>query len=64
VRLNAIQSAILMAVGVQHKTMDVLAKELDVPVSQLLALHNKCMHKMLAHFNAVCERAIRVSGLR
>lgn len=41
VNLNAIQSAILVAIGLQHKTVDELAPELNLPVNQILAIFLK-----------------------
>uniref|UniRef100_A0A914QB09 Possible tRNA binding domain-containing protein n=1 Tax=Panagrolaimus davidi TaxID=227884 RepID=A0A914QB09_9BILA len=41
VNLNAIQSAILVAIGLQHKTVDELASELNLPVNQILAIFLK-----------------------
>jgi N-acetyltransferase 10 len=59
--LTAVQTALLVGVGLQHKTVDDMSRELDVPVAQLLALHNKCMHKVLAACNRVCTRQLLVS---
>jgi N-acetyltransferase 10 len=41
VNLNAIQSAILVAIGLQHKTVDEIAPELNLPVNQILAIFLK-----------------------
>uniref|UniRef100_A0A914PNZ9 Possible tRNA binding domain-containing protein n=1 Tax=Panagrolaimus davidi TaxID=227884 RepID=A0A914PNZ9_9BILA len=41
VNLNAIQSAILLAIGLQHETVDELAPELNLPVNQNLAIFLK-----------------------
>lgn len=41
VHLNAIQSAILVAIGLQHKTVDELSPELNLPVNQILAIFLK-----------------------
>jgi N-acetyltransferase 10 len=39
--LNAIQSAILVAIGLQRKTVDDVASELNMPVNQILAIFLK-----------------------
>lgn len=40
-KVSAMQEAILVGIGLQCKTADDLAKELDLPVSQLLGLFNR-----------------------
>ena len=37
----------LLALGLQHKGVDVLTKELDLPATQVLALFNKSIRKMV-----------------
>lgn len=44
--LSPLQSAILCGAGCQRKTVDELAAEFDLPVSQLLAMFNKAVHKL------------------
>jgi len=56
VRLSPLQCAILLAVGCQHRTFDQVAKELDAPASQLLALFNKAMHKLANHCRTLLEK--------
>ena len=56
VRLSPLQCAILLAVGCQHRTFDQVAKDLDAPASQLLALFNKAMHKLANHCRALLEK--------
>jgi len=58
VKLSPLQSAIMVAVGCQHRTFDQLAKEFEAPASQLLALFNKAMHKLANHFKSLLERQI------
>jgi N-acetyltransferase 10 len=50
----------MLGVGLQHRTMDDIAGELDVPTSQLLALFNKTMRRILAYLNGVLEKAVDV----
>ncbi|KAF5348578.1 hypothetical protein D9756_009670 [Leucocoprinus leucothites] len=46
VRLTAVQSAILLAVGLQRKTVEDVEAELSLPVSQALALFVKVIKKI------------------
>ena len=52
IHLSAIQSAVLLALGLQRKRIEDVEAELNLPVSQLLALFVKSMRKMV---NAVEE---------
>jgi N-acetyltransferase 10 len=45
--LTVIQMALLAAIGLQHKTIDQLEGELNLPQSQLLALFNKSIKKII-----------------
>ena len=47
VDLTAMQMALLAGVGLQHKTIDQLESELNLPQSQLLALFNKTIKKII-----------------
>jgi hypothetical protein len=38
--------AILTGLGLQHKTVDTLTQELELPANQLLALFNRSMRKL------------------
>jgi N-acetyltransferase 10 len=40
-RLSYLQVAILLATGLQHRDVDSVAAELDLPVNQVLAFFNK-----------------------
>merc|ERR1711865_183335 len=46
VHLSQAQCAMLVAVGLQHRSFDQVAADLKAPASQLLALFNKSMHKL------------------
>lgn len=46
VSLSPAQSAILMSLGLQHKSVTALEKELSLPSSQILALFNKVIRKI------------------
>jgi len=56
--LSAVQTAILLGLGLQHKTVDELATELQLPGTQILGLFNKMMRKMVQFFNGILEKEI------
>ncbi|KAF5302820.1 hypothetical protein FQA39_LY02000 [Lamprigera yunnana] len=57
-QLSAIQSAILLGVGLQHKTIDALATTLDLPATQLLALFNRLIRKFANYLNTILEEEV------
>eukprot|EP00747_Dinoflagellata_sp_TGD_P214691 gnl/TRDRNA2_/TRDRNA2_87518_c0_seq1.p1 gnl/TRDRNA2_/TRDRNA2_87518_c0~~gnl/TRDRNA2_/TRDRNA2_87518_c0_seq1.p1 ORF type:complete len:578 (-),score=106.69 gnl/TRDRNA2_/TRDRNA2_87518_c0_seq1:137-1657(-) len=57
-KLSHLQSAILLALGCQHRTVDQIAKEFDAPASQLLALFNKAIHKLAVQCRSLLERQV------
>ncbi|VDK79127.1 unnamed protein product [Onchocerca ochengi] len=59
IKLNSVQSAILLGIGLQHKTVDVLVTELDLPANQLLALFNKAIRKLSEYLDQICMDAVR-----
>ncbi|KAI9258275.1 GNAT acetyltransferase 2-domain-containing protein [Sporodiniella umbellata] len=56
-KLSGVQSAILLGVGLQRKTMEDIQKELSLTISQILALFVKIMKKISAHFSKLETRA-------
>ncbi|OAX81926.1 hypothetical protein ACJ72_03725 [Emergomyces africanus] len=58
VNLSGIQKSILLAIGLQRKTFDVVEKELNVAASQLMAMFMKIVRKVSAHFRALVEGAV------
>ncbi|XP_075694115.1 RNA cytidine acetyltransferase [Rhinoderma darwinii] len=56
--LSAAQSALLLGIGLQHKTVDQLEKEIELPSSQLMGLFNRIMRKVVQLFNRIQERAV------
>lgn len=58
VRLTGVQASILLAVGLQRKSLDDLERELALPVSQLLAMLVKVVRKVAAHFRGLVEGAV------
>uniref|UniRef100_A0A1A8N845 RNA cytidine acetyltransferase n=1 Tax=Nothobranchius pienaari TaxID=704102 RepID=A0A1A8N845_9TELE len=58
VSLSAAQCALLLGIGLQHKTVDQLEKELDLPSSQLMGLFNRLIRKFVQTFTSIQEKAI------
>jgi N-acetyltransferase 10 len=56
--ISAVQSTVLIGLGLQLKSMDVIAEELELPINQLLALFNKLMRKFSAHLRGLKEEAV------
>lgn len=53
--LSHVQAAILLGLGLQHKSLDDLAAELGLPASQLLALFNKAVRRIVGTLRKVVE---------
>ncbi|XP_012219686.1 RNA cytidine acetyltransferase [Linepithema humile] len=60
---SAAQSAILLGLGLQHKTVDKLAEELNLPHPQLLGLLNRIIRKSTQYFNNVAEKYVESTML-
>ncbi|EGW34245.1 uncharacterized protein SPAPADRAFT_49303 [Spathaspora passalidarum NRRL Y-27907] len=58
VSLSSVQSAILLAIGLQHKDIDQISKELNLPVNQSMAMFAKIVRKFSTYFRNVLSRAI------
>nr|XP_022903005.1 RNA cytidine acetyltransferase isoform X1 [Onthophagus taurus] len=58
VNMSAVQSAILLGIGLQHKTVDELSKDLELPSSQLLALFNRLIRRSVQHLNGILEQDV------
>lgn len=56
--MSPVQSALLLGLGLQHKKIDELAKEFDLPGTQLLGIFNKITKKILDVLNRVLESSI------
>ncbi|XP_041366514.1 RNA cytidine acetyltransferase-like isoform X2 [Gigantopelta aegis] len=61
VHLSAVQLGLLLGLGLQHKSVDDLEKELDLPVSQLLALFNRIIRKIVQYFNQIVEKNVELT---
>ena len=55
VRLSHLQLAVLLAVGLQHRNVDSLGTELDLPVNQVLAFFNKTIRRITAGIRSLLE---------
>ena len=55
--VSHVQSALLLAMGTQYKTVGQVSAELDLPVNQVLALFNKLIRKFSKHLRAFAARA-------
>nr|CAD7446206.1 unnamed protein product [Timema bartmani] len=56
--LSAVQAAILLGLGLQHKTVDILSSELELPSSQLLGLFNRTVRRCVQYLNGVMEHSV------
>ncbi|CAN0188874.1 unnamed protein product [Discosporangium mesarthrocarpum] len=60
VHMSHLQEAILIGMGVQHRSVTDLSKELQLPDNQVLALFNKAVRKLSNSLKSVAERAAEV----
>ncbi|KAM4618691.1 RNA cytidine acetyltransferase isoform 1-T2 [Polymixia lowei] len=58
VSLSTAQCALLLGVGLQHKSVDQLEKEIELPSSQLMGLFNRLIRKFVQVFSRIQEKAI------
>ncbi|XP_061139728.1 RNA cytidine acetyltransferase isoform X1 [Syngnathus typhle] len=58
VSLSAAQCAMLLGVGLQHKSVEKLEKEVELPSSQLMGLFNRLVRKFVQIFTSIQEKAI------
>ncbi|KAK1672319.1 GNAT acetyltransferase 2-domain-containing protein [Colletotrichum godetiae] len=58
IKLTGVQQAILLAIGLQRKDMDVISSELSLPSSQLLAMFIKILRKITTHFGSLVNAAV------
>ena len=58
VNLNLIQSAILLGVGLQRKTVDEVAEALGMPINQVLALYMKAVTRLSEHLDEIFLNAM------
>ena len=58
VHLSALQMAILLACGLQHRDADDVTRELDLPANQVLAFFNKTVRKITLHVRQLIEKHV------
>ncbi|CAJ1056420.1 RNA cytidine acetyltransferase [Xyrichtys novacula] len=56
--LSAAQCALLLGIGLQHKSVEQLEKEIELPSSQLMGLFNRLIRKFVQVFTSIQEKAI------
>ncbi|CAE7894471.1 nat10, partial [Symbiodinium sp. KB8] len=56
VNLSRLQMAVLICLGLQHKNVDDLATEFRLPSTQVLALFNKAVRKLVTAMNKIQEQ--------
>lgn len=54
-RLSYLQAAILLASGLQHKDVDAVSAELNLPANQVLAFFNKSVRKVASVLRGIVE---------
>eukprot|EP00596_Hydrurales_sp_CCMP1899_P009732 CAMPEP_0119043946 /NCGR_PEP_ID=MMETSP1177-20130426/27152_1 /TAXON_ID=2985 /ORGANISM="Ochromonas sp, Strain CCMP1899" /LENGTH=1122 /DNA_ID=CAMNT_0007013131 /DNA_START=32 /DNA_END=3400 /DNA_ORIENTATION=- len=57
-RLSYLQVAILLATGLQHRDVDSISAELDLPVNQVLAFFNKTIRKIALYLREMLEKHV------
>jgi N-acetyltransferase 10 len=58
VKLPGAQQSVLLSIGLQHKDLDEVSKELTITSSQLLGMLVKIMKKITTHFSTLVSSAI------
>ncbi|XP_029952025.1 RNA cytidine acetyltransferase-like [Salarias fasciatus] len=58
VSLSAAQCALLLGIGLQHKSVEQLEKEIELPSSQLMGLFNRLIRKFVQVYTNIQEKAI------
>eukprot|EP00475_Leptophrys_vorax_P004586 TRINITY_DN12740_c0_g2_i1.p1 TRINITY_DN12740_c0_g2~~TRINITY_DN12740_c0_g2_i1.p1 ORF type:complete len:761 (-),score=225.24 TRINITY_DN12740_c0_g2_i1:25-2214(-) len=59
VSLSYAQAAILLAVGLQHKSVDEVSKELSLEANQVLSMFNKVVKKVVGYLKKRREQVVR-----
>ncbi|KAG8732336.1 hypothetical protein FRC11_014330 [Ceratobasidium sp. 423] len=57
-KLNAVQSSIMLSLGLQRKTIEEVETELDIPVNQALALFVKAIRKICTRLQNLHKEAL------
>lgn len=61
VNLSSVQAAILLAIGLQHKDLDQISSELNLPSNQSMAMFAKIIRKFSTYFRSVLSKSIEES---
>jgi len=61
VNLSSVQAAILLAIGLQHKDLDHISKELNLPSNQSMAMFAKIVRKFSTYFRSILSKSIEDS---
>jgi N-acetyltransferase 10 len=61
VSLLSVQAAILLAIGLQHKDMDQISKELNLPSNQSMAMFAKIIRKFSNYFKHLLTKSVEES---
>lgn len=60
VSLSSVQAAILLAIGLQHKSIDDVSRELNISVNQSMAMFGKLVRKFSKYFREVVSKSIEL----
>ncbi|GME96507.1 unnamed protein product [[Candida] boidinii] len=58
VSLSHVQSAILLSIGLQHKDIDIISKELNIESNQAMAMFGKIIRKVSVYFKSLISNSI------
>lgn len=64
VPIDSIQKAILLGIGLQHKTLDKLSEEFNMQVNQILAKFYDCCKKLTKKLDTVNELTIEKTMIK
>ncbi|OTF81490.1 N-acetyltransferase-like protein [Euroglyphus maynei] len=59
--LSHVQNAILLGIGLQHKNIDAISEEFNIPATQILGLFSRSIKKMTNYFRSLSEKEIEKS---
>jgi N-acetyltransferase 10 len=51
----------MLGMGLQYRTVDDVASEIDLPASQILGLFNRLMRRLLSYLHGVMERTVEAT---
>lgn len=62
--IDSLQKAILLGIGLQHKTVDKLSEEFNMPANQILAKFFDCSKKLSKKLESVMESTVEKTMVR